>query len=183
LRGQRLCLCGDSAAASPRAWPHAGGAGRTSTPQCASSRRPRAWAETHTARHISLLSAALALTPGDACEFEVAARSRPARRASAGCESPRQETNLPAQQPRLIGRARDTAGLCQALLRAEGCLVTVVGPGGVGKTCLALDTANVLRSAHVDGAWFVDLSSVAESGSSGPRSRRVWEFAWAGRWS
>jgi predicted ATPase len=48
-------------------------------------------------------------------------------------------------------------------LRDESGLVTVVGPGGVGKTRLAVEVANKLRADYVDEVWFVDLSSVTEA--------------------
>src|SRR5262249_47193114 len=72
-------------------------------------------------------------------------------------------TNLPTERTPVFGRDRDTAGVCEALVRADGCLVTLVGPGGVGKTRLALWVANKLREAHADGVWFVDLSVVTEA--------------------
>jgi transcriptional regulator with XRE-family HTH domain len=111
---------------------------------------------------VRLLSEALALLPDDARAFDVAARSRPARIGdTSGRTSGRHEGNLPIQHRRLIGRARDIAGICQAL-RDESGLVTVVGPGGVGKTRLAVEVANKLRADYVAEVWFVDLSSVTE---------------------
>ena len=49
------------------------------------------------------------------------------------------------------------------MLSEDSSLVTVVGPGGVGKTRLALEVANRIRAEYVDGVWFVDLSSVTEA--------------------
>jgi len=112
---------------------------------------------------VRMLSEALALLPEEARDFEVAARSRPARTGPTGNASARQDTNLPVQHRRVIGRARDIAGVCQALRTAASSLVTVVGPGGVGKTRLALEVANSLQLDYQDGVWFVDLSSVAEA--------------------
>ena len=112
---------------------------------------------------VRLLSEALALSPEEARRFEVVARSRPARASGSGGGSVRQETNLPVQHRRLIGRAREVAGVCQALHTEENSLVTMVGPGGVGKTRLAIEVANKLRPDYVDGVWFVDLSSVTEA--------------------
>ena len=112
---------------------------------------------------VRLLTQALALLPDDARDFEVAARSRPASGGGARGGSLRQAGNLPVQHQRLIGRAGDTAGVCQAMLNEEARLVTVVGPGGVGKTRLALEVANNLRAEYADGVWFADLASVTEA--------------------
>jgi non-specific serine/threonine protein kinase len=48
-------------------------------------------------------------------------------------------------------------------LLAETRLVTLVGPGGVGKTRLALRLAADMNDAFVDGTWLVDLSSISDS--------------------
>ena len=64
---------------------------------------------------------------------------------------------LPMPRGRLVGRDADVPRLC-VLLEEPG-LVTVLGPGGVGKTQLALTAARAAGAAHPDGAWFVDLAS------------------------
>src|SRR5262249_21534335 len=112
---------------------------------------------------VRLLTQALTLLPDEARDFEVAARSRPAREGGPRRGSLRQVGNLPVQHQRVIGRGGDTAGVCQGMLGEEACLVTVVGPGGVGKTRLALEVASKLRAEYADGVWFVDLSSVTEA--------------------
>ncbi|WHT19585.1 BTAD domain-containing putative transcriptional regulator [Crossiella sp. CA-258035] len=61
---------------------------------------------------------------------------------------------LPAPLTELIGRDAERAEL-GALLR-EARLVTLTGPGGVGKTSLALATAG--RESFVDGSWLVELA-------------------------
>ena len=60
----------------------------------------------------------------------------------------------------LIGRRDDIARLRE--LVAPGTLTTVVGPGGVGKTRLASETALDAAAAWEDGAWFVDLAPVVD---------------------
>jgi len=67
----------------------------------------------------------------------------------------------PAAPPRLIGR-RDESGRVAELLRRER-LVTVVGPGGIGKTALALTLANDLASTYEHGIRIVDLAPVADA--------------------
>ncbi len=69
-------------------------------------------------------------------------------------------SNLPAPLTRFIGRDDDLARI-EALLTA-GRLVTVVGPGGAGKTRLAVEAARRHRPEYRDGAWMIDLAAVTE---------------------
>ena len=66
--------------------------------------------------------------------------------------------NLPAEPNSFIGRERDLAELAGLLVRTRA--VTLCGPGGIGKTRLALRLAASLAPDHADGAWFVDLADV-----------------------
>ncbi len=65
---------------------------------------------------------------------------------------------LPAPPGPLIGREREVAALRSLLTDGGVRLLTLIGPGGVGKTRLALQVASDLRDAFVDGVWFVDLA-------------------------
>lgn len=67
-------------------------------------------------------------------------------------------TNLPGQLTELIGRA-EAARDVRTLAGAHR-LVTLVGPGGVGKTRLAIEAARTLLTEHPDGAWFVELAGI-----------------------
>ncbi|MCY0936144.1 AfsR/SARP family transcriptional regulator [Streptomyces sp. H34-S4] len=74
--------------------------------------------------------------------------------------------NLPTPVSSLVGREEAVVRVCAAL--GAGRLVTLCGPGGVGKTRLALAAAARLEEAHPDGVWFVELAgaqgtSVAEA--------------------
>ena len=69
-------------------------------------------------------------------------------------------TNLPAPVSELIGRddeLREIAGLA-----AADRLVTLTGPGGIGKTRLALAVARRLLPQFADGVWLVEFSSLAD---------------------
>ena len=68
------------------------------------------------------------------------------------------QTNLPAQPTSFIGRERELTEV-EELLRASQ-LVTLTGPGGSGKTRLALHAAAELVGEYDDGVWFVPLASV-----------------------
>jgi predicted ATPase/DNA-binding XRE family transcriptional regulator len=63
----------------------------------------------------------------------------------------------------LIGRQSELAWLRQALLADERRLVTLLGPGGIGKTCLALQIAAELAPQLADGAAFVALAPVGDA--------------------
>jgi predicted ATPase/DNA-binding SARP family transcriptional activator len=72
--------------------------------------------------------------------------------------------NLPVQPTSLIGRERELATLQQMLGRAEVRLVTLTGPGGTGKTRLALQVAADLLDEFGDGIFFVDLAPIRDPG-------------------
>lgn len=66
-------------------------------------------------------------------------------------------TNLPAASTDLIGRGQDVVQV-RGLL-ASGRLVTLTGPGGVGKTRLALAAAAAASDAFPDGVWLIELAA------------------------
>ena len=68
--------------------------------------------------------------------------------------------NLPAELTSFIGRRRQLQDVKSALTGAR--LVTLVGPGGVGKTRLALRSAIDLSRGIADGAWLVELEGVRD---------------------
>jgi predicted ATPase/DNA-binding SARP family transcriptional activator len=74
--------------------------------------------------------------------------------------------NLRVRLSSFIGR---DAELEQLLESVRSCrLVTLTGPGGTGKTRLAVEAAAALRAEYPDGAWLVELASVAEPDGVGP---------------
>jgi predicted ATPase len=64
---------------------------------------------------------------------------------------------LPAESTSFVGRRRLLAEVKTAFANTR--LLTLVGPGGVGKTRLALRAADLRRTVH-DEAWFVDLAGL-----------------------
>lgn len=71
-------------------------------------------------------------------------------------------TNLPAQPTPLIGREPEVAAATDAI-RSGARLVTFTGPGGSGKTRLALQVAAELADYFPDGVWFASLATIAEA--------------------
>jgi len=69
--------------------------------------------------------------------------------------------NLPAELTSFIGRRHQLQDVKSALTGAR--LVTLVGPGGVGKTRLALRSAIDLNRGIADGAWLVELEGLRDS--------------------
>ena len=70
------------------------------------------------------------------------------------------QTNLPAQPTPLIGRERELAEVLE--LVSANTLVTLTGPGGSGKTRLALQAAAELVDEFSDGVWFVSLAALRD---------------------
>jgi predicted ATPase len=73
-------------------------------------------------------------------------------------------TNLPVQRTAFIGREHEAAALRVLLSREDVRLVTLTGPGGIGKTRLALHVAGEIAGQFPGGVCFVGLSAVAEPG-------------------
>ena len=67
--------------------------------------------------------------------------------------------NLPSQLTAFVGRARVVAEIKVIVENAR--LVTLLGPGGLGKTRTALQVAAELNDGTGDGVWFVDLAPLA----------------------
>jgi len=69
-------------------------------------------------------------------------------------------SNLPPQMTTFVGRLREAEEV--AALARQGRLVTLIGPGGTGKTRLSLQVAARLRPEFSGGAFFVDLSALVD---------------------
>ena len=73
-----------------------------------------------------------------------------------------QLTVLPAQLTSFVGRRREVAAIRGLLARPEVRLLTLSGPGGTGKTRLAVQVAAELAGTFPDGVRFVGLAPVAD---------------------
>jgi len=69
--------------------------------------------------------------------------------------------NLPPRPARIIGREKDVRALTEHLITRR--FVTLRGPGGIGKTTLAVDLAHAVSSQFSDGVRFIDLGSLKEA--------------------
>jgi len=73
---------------------------------------------------------------------------------------PPSKHNLPASMTRLIGRAETVAMLVQQLF--SGRCLTIVGPGGIGKSAVALAVAEEMIPHYEHGVWLVDLAPLVD---------------------
>ncbi len=114
----------------------------------------------HTVRS---LADALALTEAERASFAsaVPARDENVRASDAGTPP----ADLPAPATALVGRERDVEAVVGLIRHPENRLVTLTGPGGVGKTRLATEVARTLLAAgsFPDGVFFVVLAPLGDA--------------------
>jgi predicted ATPase/transcriptional regulator with XRE-family HTH domain len=68
--------------------------------------------------------------------------------------------NLPRELTSFIGREPELTALAQLLNDPQCSLLTIVGPGGIGKTRLAIEAVHHSKDLFPDGTWFVSLASL-----------------------
>jgi predicted ATPase/class 3 adenylate cyclase len=73
---------------------------------------------------------------------------------------PAREAHLPPRLTSFVGRETDLAEVRRLLATSR--LVTMTGPGGTGKTSLAIECAREITADYPDGAWFVALDAVVD---------------------
>ena len=71
--------------------------------------------------------------------------------------------NLPTQLTSFIGRAKEAADVKRLLANAH--LLTLIGPGGTGKTRLSLQVASELLHSYPHGIWFIEFAPVSDPSS------------------
>jgi predicted ATPase/DNA-binding XRE family transcriptional regulator len=108
------------------------------------------------------LADALALP---AREFAVlSAAARPPQASSAPQPGVATRAELPLPAGPLIGREREVAAVAQLLHQEDVRVLTLTGPGGVGKTRLALEVARRLHSAFPEGVAWIPLAALTDAG-------------------
>jgi predicted ATPase/DNA-binding winged helix-turn-helix (wHTH) protein len=98
--------------------------------------------------------------PGRGYTFVAPVMREPAHPDPASADGATVVNNLSAPLTRIVGRDDTIAGLATQLGRRR--FLTIVGPGGIGKTTVAVAVADVVRASYKDGAWFVGLASLAD---------------------
>jgi hypothetical protein len=81
-------------------------------------------------------------------------------------------TNLPVPATQFLGRDDELAEVHELLASDEIRLLTLTGPGGSGKTRLALQAAGIAADAYPDGAWWVPLAPVSDADEVMPAAAR-----------
>lgn len=72
------------------------------------------------------------------------------------------QTNLPIPSTPFLGREAELAQVRDLLSRDDVRLLTLIGPGGTGKTRLALHAAGALADSYVHGVWWVPLAALRD---------------------
>ena len=89
--------------------------------------------------------------------------------------------NLPTQTTSFIGREDELAEVQRLLLEESACrLLTLIGPGGTGKTRLALAMANQLLDAFPDGVYIVSMAPISEVDDVVPAIAEALRFTFYG---
>ena len=126
-----------------------------------------AWLEKKRAEYASLITQLL--KPEERVEGPVAVQYAPTQIVT----SSQPKGNLPRSLKRIFGRNKDITTLSSMLESPYHPLITLVGPGGVGKTELATAVARAQREQFPDGVWFIQLEKIRPSKSAEVAQRQV----------
>jgi predicted ATPase/transcriptional regulator with XRE-family HTH domain len=110
---------------------------------------------------LEMLASALGLSPDERREWDALRRKLSKRRTSSS-EHTDFTHRLPRHPNPLVGRDEEVEALTSMLIQPHVQLVTITGPGGVGKTRLALETGVKLETAFRDGVRFIELAAIQD---------------------
>jgi predicted ATPase/DNA-binding CsgD family transcriptional regulator/DNA-binding XRE family transcriptional regulator len=115
---------------------------------------------------LQMLADALALSDDERRRWERLRRNQMNRLAqpavSTPVDRPRRSLTLPPQLTAFFGRDAEIVTLARMLHDDGARLITLTGPGGIGKTRLALQVAGSCLDAYPDGVCFIDLASISD---------------------
>ena len=111
------------------------------------------------------LAAALALDEQERVRFDAVARG--------AVESTQPPVDLPVPPTRLLGRSRELASVIARVQDAQVRLLTLTGPGGMGKTRLALEAAAHVQGLFGGGVFFVALGELRDAALVAPELAKV----------
>jgi predicted ATPase/DNA-binding XRE family transcriptional regulator len=112
------------------------------------------------------LASALGLGADDRVRFEAVARGPAAERAA-------RPGALPVPPTRLLGRSRELDSITARLQGRDVRLLTLTGPGGIGKTRLALQSAVQVQASFGGGVFFIELGELKDASLVAPELAKV----------
>lgn len=113
---------------------------------------------------LMMLASALDLPDSDLKEWKKVRKALSVRSVSPVVTAPESGTiQLPVYLTDFVGRGQQVQHVIDLLHRQDIRLLTLTGPGGVGKTRLAIAAVRQSAPAFPDGVWFIDLAPVQES--------------------
>ena len=104
----------------------------------------------------------IANNPGRGYTFVAQVAREHPHPATAAPDGPIAASNLPVPLTRIVGRDDIIATLTPQLAQTR--FLTIVGPGGIGKTTVAVAVAEAVSPSYADGVWFVGLASLSDPG-------------------
>jgi len=112
---------------------------------------------------------------------ELQLTARAATSTAAATDEAQATLRVPAPPTPTVGRELELSRLRKLVREDASRLITLVGPGGVGKTRVAIELAAAIGPEHRDGAWFVPLESLASAGDVAAAIARARSHAGTGR--
>lgn len=130
-----------------------------------------------------LLAEALEIPPAERDNFlRIARRLRPTEGLAtvSPISSPLPKTNLPIPRAPLVGRENELSGINHLLANADCRLISLIGPGGIGKTRLGIEFATYNREMFPSGIYYVPLASITSTELIVPAIAEAFDLSFSG---